>query len=169
MTLKLSLPVITSHYMLNLILGLVFVVHNHSAQRSWENTKYAWNTFYYMLQLCIYITCILPCFYLVLHNFTLFLFHYMCNDIKFHYMWLYFITCGIWCWVLFLLSTATLLNVHEKIRSRPSTWMVAAFYPVSGAESTWDERGGNSKVVRGVELMMECNDCLMAYLPRSVS
>ena len=38
--------------------------------------------------------------------------------------------------------------------------MVAAFYPVSGAESTWDARGGNSKAVRGVELMMECNDCL---------
>ena len=75
-------------------------------------------------------------------------------------MWLHLFTCGIWCWVLFLLSTATLLNVHEKTRSRPSTWMVAAFYPVSGAESTWDARGGNSKAVRGVELMMECNDCL---------
>ena len=75
-------------------------------------------------------------------------------------MWLHPFTWGIWCWVLFLLSTATLLNVYEKTRSRPSTWMVAAFYPVSGAESTWDARGGNSKAVRGVELMMECNNCL---------
>jgi hypothetical protein len=56
--------------------------------------------------------------------------------------------------------TATLLNVHEKKRSRPSTWMVAAFYPVSGAESTWDDYGGNFKVVRSTELMMDCNNCL---------
>ena len=60
----------------------------------------------------------------------------------------------------FLSFTASLLNVHEKIRSRPSTWMVAAFLPVSGVESTWDERGGNSNAVRNTELMMECNDCL---------
>ena len=38
--------------------------------------------------------------------------------------------------------------------------MVAAFLPVSGVESTWDERGGNSNAVRNTELMMECNDCL---------
>ena len=37
-TLNLSLHVITSLYMRNLMLGLVFVVHSHSAQRSWENT-----------------------------------------------------------------------------------------------------------------------------------
>ena len=37
--------------------------------------------------------------------------------------------------------------------------MVAAFYPVLGVESLWDERGGNSNSVRNVELMMECNDC----------
>jgi hypothetical protein len=62
--------------------------------------------------------------------------------------------------LLFFWSTANLLNVHEKIRSRPSTWMVAAFLPVSGPESTWDERGGNSNAVRSTEIMMECNDCL---------
>jgi hypothetical protein len=40
MTFNLSLHVITSEslYMRNLMLGLVFVVHSHSAQRSWENT-----------------------------------------------------------------------------------------------------------------------------------
>ena len=38
--------------------------------------------------------------------------------------------------------------------------MVAAFLPVTGVESTWDERGGNSNAVRNTELMMECNDCL---------
>ena len=38
--------------------------------------------------------------------------------------------------------------------------MVVAFLPVSGADSTWDVRGGNSKAVRSTELMMECNDCL---------
>ena len=61
--------------------------------------------------------------------------------------------------VLFL-STANLINVHENIRSRPSTWMVAAFLPVSGPDAKWDERGGNSMAVRNTELMMECNDCL---------
>ena len=38
--------------------------------------------------------------------------------------------------------------------------MVAAFLPVSGVESTWDEQGGNSNAVRNTELMMECNDCV---------
>ena len=51
-------------------------------------------------------------------------------------------------------------HVHDKTCSRPSTWMVAAFYPVLGVESLWDERGGNSNSVRNVELMIECNDCL---------
>ena len=57
-------------------------------------------------------------------------------------------------------SSANLVNVHEKTRSRPSTWMVVAFLPVSGAESMWDHQGGNSSSVRNTELMMECNDCL---------
>ena len=60
----------------------------------------------------------------------------------------------------FLSCTASLINVHEKIRSRPSTWMVAAFLPVSGVESTCDKQVGNSNAVRNTELMMECNDCL---------
>ena len=38
--------------------------------------------------------------------------------------------------------------------------MVAAFYPVVGVESTWDERGGNSNSVRNSELIMERHDCL---------
>jgi hypothetical protein len=61
--------------------------------------------------------------------------------------------------VLFL-STANLINVHENIRSRQSTWMVAAFLSVSGPESKWDEQGGNSMAVRNTEIMMECNDFL---------
>ena len=56
--------------------------------------------------------------------------------------------------------SANLVNVHEKTRSRPSTWMVVAFLPVSGAESMWDHQGGNSSSVRNTKLMMECNDCL---------
>ena len=35
-----------------------------------------------------------------------------------------------------------------------------AFIPVSGEESMWDARGGDSKSVRDTEMMMECNDCL---------
>ena len=38
MIFNLSLHVITSLYMQKLMLGLVFVVHSHSAQRSWDNT-----------------------------------------------------------------------------------------------------------------------------------
>ena len=53
-----------------------------------------------------------------------------------------------------------LLNVHEDVRGRPSTWFVACFLPSLGSDSKWDERGGNSKSVRNTELMMECNDCL---------
>ena len=64
---------------------------------------------------------------------------------------------------VWFLSTANfkLINVHENIRSRPSTWMVAAFLPVSGPDAKWDERGGNSMAVRNTELMMECNGCLL--------
>ena len=38
--------------------------------------------------------------------------------------------------------------------------MVTTFLPVSGQDSMWDARGGNSKSVRNTELMMECNDGL---------
>jgi len=38
--------------------------------------------------------------------------------------------------------------------------MLAAFLPVLGDNSTWQEKGGNSKSVRSIELMMEVNDCL---------
>ena len=53
-----------------------------------------------------------------------------------------------------------LLNLHEDYRGRPSTWYVCCFLPSLGAESRWDDRGGNSKSVRNTEVMMECNDCL---------
>ena len=53
-----------------------------------------------------------------------------------------------------------LLNVYEDVCGRPSTWFVACFLLSLGADSKWDERGGNSKSVRSTELMMECNDCL---------
>ncbi len=57
-------------------------------------------------------------------------------------------------------GTVNLFDLNENMRSRPFAWMVVAFYPVSGAETKWDERGGNSKSVRSIELMMECNNCL---------
>ena len=67
------------------------------------------------------------------------------------FTWIFFhISIFIKCDPLFLFSCwypVSLLNVHEKIRSKPSTWMVAAFYPVLGQESLWDERGGNSPLV----------------------
>ena len=57
--------------------------------------------------------------------------------------------CNVWA--------GNLLNLHEDYRGRPSTWYVLSSL---GAESRWDDRGGNSKSVRNTELMMECNDCL---------
>ena len=60
--------------------------------------------------------------------------------------------CNVWA--------GNLLNLHEDYRGRPSTWYVCCFLPSLGAESRWDDRGGNSKSVRNTELMMECNDCL---------
>lgn len=60
--------------------------------------------------------------------------------------------CNVWAGNLF--------NVHEDVRGRPSTWYICCFLPSLGAESRWDDRGGNSKSVRNTELMMECNDCL---------
>ena len=54
---------------------------------------------------------------------------------------------------VWFLSTANLINVHENVRSRPSTWMVVAFLPVSGPDAKWDERGGNSMAVRNTELI----------------
>ena len=60
--------------------------------------------------------------------------------------------CDVWAGNLF--------NVQEDVHGRPSTWFVACLLPNLGADSKWDERGGNSKSVRSTELMMECNDCL---------
>ena len=60
--------------------------------------------------------------------------------------------CNVWA--------GNLLNLHEDYRGRPSTWYVCCFLPSLGAESRWDDRGGNSKSVRNTEVMMECNDCL---------
>ncbi len=62
--------------------------------------------------------------------------------------------------LVYNLVAANLFNVHEDVRSRPSTWFVVCFLPSLGPESKWDERGGNSKSVRNTELMMETNDCL---------
>ncbi len=58
------------------------------------------------------------------------------------------------------LVEANLFNVHEDVRSRPSTWFVVCLLPSLGPESKWDERGGNSKSARNTELMMKSNDCL---------
>ena len=60
--------------------------------------------------------------------------------------------CNVWA--------GNLLNLHEDYRGRSSTWYVCCFLPSLGAESRWDDRGGNSISVRNTELMMECNDCL---------
>ncbi len=75
---------------------------------------FAWNIFYCMfLQLCIYIKCILPCFYLVFTSFYILFFHYMWNDIKFHYMWLYFITR--WIWFHYMQNSA--VQLHYMLNS----------------------------------------------------
>ena len=70
--------------------------------------------------------------------------------------------------LLYNLVAANLFNVHEDVRSRPSTWFVVCFLPSLGPESKWDERGGNSKSVRNTELMMEYNDCLLRKLAQQI-
>ena len=62
--------------------------------------------------------------------------------------------------LIYLFGTANLLNVHGPILNRPASWMLAAFAPVLGDNSKWPGRGGNSKSIRSIEIMMEVNDCL---------
>ena len=68
--------------------------------------------------------------------------------------------CITHCNLFYNVWAGNLFNVHEDVRGRPSTWYICCFLPSLGAESRWDDRGGNSKSVRNTELMMECNDCL---------
>ena len=70
--------------------------------------------------------------------------------------------------LVYNLVAANLFNVHEDVRSRPSTWFVFCFLPSLGPESRWDEHGGNSKSVRNTELMMEYNDCLLKKLAQQI-
>ena len=96
--------------------------------------------------------------FMFLHHYYMDFTWFTCNNDVFtsllHGFYMFYMT--ITCYFF----TANLVNVHEKTCSRPSTWMVVAFLPVSGAESMWDVRGGTSKSVRSTELVMECNDCL---------
>ncbi len=69
---------------------------------------------------------------------------------------------------LYNFVATNLFNVHEDVRSRPSTWFVACFLPSLGPNSKWDERGGNSKSVRNTELMMECNYYLLRKLAQQI-
>ena len=54
-----------------------------------------------------------------------------------------------------------MLNMHEDLRARPKTWMVAGFLPhIDPVKAKYQERGGNLIAVRNVELMAQCNECL---------
>ena len=62
---------------------------------------------------------------------------------------------------MFLL-TASLNNVHEDIRNKPSSWTVVAFLPSLDKDVShhWDTRGGNGLSVRNTEIMMHSWDAL---------
>ena len=50
-----------------------------------------------------------------------------------------------------------MLNTHEDLRSRPTTWMVSGFVPHVDPEiAKYPREGGNSVSVRNVELMAQC-------------
>ncbi len=75
----------------------------------------------------------------------------------------YHATCFVMDWTLMMLGLAFcypqpvwLMFMRNPAQDHPpgSGWMVVAFLPVSGADSTWDVCGGNSKAVRSTELMM---------------
>ena len=61
----------------------------------------------------------------------------------------------------FCFSTANMLNMHEELRSRPGTWMVAGFLPhIDPAIAKYQKERGNSASVCNVELMEQCLECL---------
>ena len=60
-----------------------------------------------------------------------------------------------------LFHAGNMLNTHEDLRSRPSTWMVSGFLPHIDPEiAKYSSTGGNSISVRNVELMAQCSECL---------
>ena len=66
------------------------------------------------------------------------------------------------CYPLTLLFHAVnMLNTHEELRSRPTSWMVSGVLPHIDTEiAKYQDRGGNSACVRNVELMAQCSECL---------
>ena len=68
---------------------------------------------------------------------------------------------GLSCPLTALFHAANMLNTHEDLRSRPSTWMVSGFLPHIDPEiAKYPKDGGNSVSVRNVELMAQCSECL---------
>ena len=60
-----------------------------------------------------------------------------------------------------LFHAVNMLNTHEELRSRPTSWMVSGFLPHMDTEiAKYQDRGGNSACVRNVELMAQCSECL---------
>jgi len=68
---------------------------------------------------------------------------------------------GPWYPLTALFHAANMLNTHEDLRSRLTTWMVSGFVPHLDPEiAKYPKVGGNSISVRNVELMAQCSDCL---------
>ena len=61
-----------------------------------------------------------------------------------------------------LLSAVCLNNYHERLRARPLSWMVAGFLPSLDKDVTnnWDKEGGNSNVVRNIEVFLQAFDTM---------
>ena len=54
---------------------------------------------------------------------------------------------------------ADMLNTHEELRSRPTTWMVRGFWPhTAPIIAKYIKIGGNSANILNVELMAQCSD-----------
>ena len=61
-----------------------------------------------------------------------------------------------------LVLAVCLNNYHERLWARPSSWMVAGFLPSLDKDVTnlWDKDGGNSNVVRNIEVFLQCFDAM---------
>ena len=54
-----------------------------------------------------------------------------------------------------------MLNTHEELRSRPTTWMVSGVLPHIDPEiAKYQKSGGNSASFYNVELTAQCSECL---------
>ena len=127
------------HYML-----FAIALHDHYMFFTWNLHNITWSfnllhVLHCISRMNIFFTCFLHSLHALSTYFT-----WLLHVLHDYYMNFSHFLLTAKKWHLSFLFSASLINIHEDTRSRPSTWMVAAFYPVLGVESTWDEKRRNS-------------------------